>query len=94
MSVGSENKPDDSHGAHMFSIDLATFSILRDGRKVFTAPAGWEPVGQMLGELDDMLDAGRLDRDTYKRLQREVCESDAGKALARRKAWQAGGVRL
>jgi hypothetical protein len=76
----------------MYTLDLNTFSILLDGAVIFTAPTDFAPVPQLAGELDEMHDAGRMDRATYRALLATLASSPAGAAHARRKAWQFGGA--
>jgi hypothetical protein len=74
------------------TLDLATASILLDGAVIFTAPADYEPSAQLRGELDEMVDAGRITRESYRALQREITASPMGQAAARTRSWQLGGV--
>lgn len=62
----------------MNRIDLDTLTIVLNGSPVFTAPAGWAPVPQLAGELDALL--------------AELANSDIGKAHARTREWQRGGM--
>jgi hypothetical protein len=75
------------------TVNTTDFTISIDGNVVYTAPTDWEPIGQLMGELDEMEDAGSIDRATRKRLQTEVMASPAGVAQQRTKAWQRAGVR-
>lgn len=70
------------------SLDLATLSIKIGEEVVFTAPTGWAPYPQLMGEIEDMLDNGTLDRATARRLGAELQASEIGRAHARTKAWQ------
>lgn len=74
------------------TIDLDAAYITVDGVVLFTAPHGWEPVAQIAGELDEMLDAGKIDRATYKDLSRQLWSSELGMAKLRTQKWQAGGI--
>lgn len=74
------------------TIDLDAAYITVDGAVIFTAPHGWEPVTQIAGELDDMLDAGKIDRATYKDLSRQLWSSELGMAKLRTQRWQSGGI--
>lgn len=75
-------------------IDLDASYIKIDGAVVYTAPHGWEPVAQIAGEIDDLADAGTIDRATEKVLQKALWSSELGLAQQRRKEWQQGGVRV
>lgn len=73
------------------SIDTKNLTIAIDNEIVFTAPTGWAPVPQIVGELDNMEDAGTIDRATHRRLTAELYASEIGQAHRRTKAWQFGG---
>lgn len=75
----------------MYTLNLITFSILLDGAAIYTVTEG-RPVPQIAGELDDLVDAGALDRVTYRDLQRALWASEAGMTDLRTKAWQFGGA--
>lgn len=74
------------------SIDTKNLTISINGAVVFTAPQGWRPYAQLAGEIDNMEDAGTIDRATARALHAELGASDIGQAAKRTKTWQFGGA--
>lgn len=73
-------------------LDTTNLTISIDGTVVFTAPVGHAPAAQLAGELDELCDAGTIDRATRKALAAELWASEIGRGATQTKAWQFSGA--
>jgi hypothetical protein len=70
------------------SVDLSAYTVSLDGVVVFTCPPDWTPYAQIVEELCEMQEDGKISRAARRAMIEFVNNSEIGIAYARTKRWQ------